>query len=256
MPAGTTELFRLQSAMVLSDLTEELGCTVGDFESETLVVTPRPRVADDRFLARIATAGLGTVASVVPELVDWVREHAPSDRHFRAMQPFFLAELAEEARGREWPTARAYGFHLGFALAEELPVPALPAGLSLVGIDADWMSRYRDSKVFDNALGEPGETHVPSILHGFAAVDGTGEPLAVAGIWRQGTRRDEIGVDVRRDARGMGLARVVVIRATQDILGRGRVPYYSIGATNVRSHRNALSCGFLPVYMRGIVALE
>ena len=256
MPAATTELFRSQSAMVVADLADELGCRIEDFTSEALVVVSRPADADERFLARIATAGLGTVASVVPELVEWADEHAPSERHFRAMQPFFLAELAEEARRRHWPSARAYGFHLGFALAEELRVPALPAALSLTAIDAEWMTRYRDSKVFDNAMGEPGEPHVPSILHGFAVVDRTGEPLAVAGVWRQGTRRDEIGVDVRRDARGTGLARIVVIRATQDILGRGRAPYYSIGATNVRSHRNALSCGFLPVYMRGIVAVE
>lgn len=238
--------------MVL-DLADELGCKADDFGGERLVVVPRPPTSDDRFVARVATAGLGTVASVAPEMVDWVREHAPKDRHFRAMQPFFLDQVAEEARGRRWPGAAAHGYHLGFALAEKLPAPPLQPGFALMRIAPDWMGGHRDSLVFDNALGEPGEAHVPSILHGFAVTDGADEPLAVAGIWRRGVRCDEIGVDVRRDARGLGLARVVVVRATHDILERGRVPYYSIGATNIRSHRNALSCGFLPVYMRALV---
>lgn len=254
MPGSTTDLFRLQSASVVSDLAEELGCKAEDLGSERLVLVPRPPTADDKFVARVATAGLGTVMSVAPELVDWVRDHAPKDRHFRAMQPFFLGQIAEEARRCRWPTACAYGYHLGFALAEKPLAPPLQRGFALVRVEPDWMSRYRDSLVFDNALGEPDEAHVPSIVHGFAITDGANEPLAVAGIWRRGNRCDEIGVDVRRDARGQGLARAVVIRATEDILERGRAPYYSIGATNIRSHRNALSCGFLPVYMKGIVA--
>ena len=77
MPAATTELFRSQSAMVVADLADELGCRIEDFTSEALVVVSRPADADERFLARIATAGLGTVASVVPELVEWAGEHSP-----------------------------------------------------------------------------------------------------------------------------------------------------------------------------------
>ena len=127
--------------------------------------------------------------------------------------------------------------------------------LRLVAIDAEWMAKHRDSKVFDNALGEPDETRrIERTLRGFAVVDDAGEPLGVAGMWNEGETRDEIGVDVRREARGFGLARALTIAATNDILERGRVPFYSCGATNIRSHRNALTCGFEPLFLMAMVA--
>lgn len=254
MPAQTTELLRAQSALVLADLAEELGCEPADFAAGKLIVVVRPEGAREPFVARAATAGLGTVVSAEASLVAWVREHAPPDRHFRALQPFFLAELAAEARRRDWPRATAYGFHLGFALAERTPRPVGPPSLSLIAVDTEWMARYRESRVFDNALGERGEDWMPGAWHGYALLDQSGEPVAIAGIWQQGARRDEIGVDVRRDYRGQGLAPVVVLAAVHDILGRGRTPFYSISATNIRSHRNALACGFLPALIEGTVA--
>ena len=79
------------------------------------------------------------------------------------------------------------------------------------------------------------------------------EPLAVAGVCDYGWGRDEVGVDVRRDARGQGFAKVVVTAAVHSILKAGRVPYYSCGATNVRSHNNAIACGFRPAFARAFV---
>ena len=116
------------------------------------------------------------------------------------------------------------------------------------------MARYRPSNVFDNALGEPDELdRVERTSRGCAILDSTGEPSAVAAWWNDGHGREEIGVDVRRDSRGLGLAKIAVIAATHSILESGGTPFYSCGATNVRSHRNALACGFLPVFVIGSV---
>ena len=251
----TTDLFRAQSALVLEDVAGKYGFAAPDLAREELVVVPLPRGAREGMVALVVTAGLGTVVSVEPELVEWVREHAPADKHFRAMQPFFLAELAEEARRRGFASAQAYGSSLGFALSKRFPNPRLSDRLRLIPVDAEWMARHRDSNVFDNALGEPHETHrIERTLHGFAIVDDGSDPLGVAGTWGEGPIRDEIGVDVRRDARGLGLAKALVGAAIEDILERGRVPFYSCGATNIRSHRNALACGFEPVFLMGMVA--
>lgn len=251
----TTQLFHEQSELVLEDVARKYGFERGDLAREELVVVPLPGEAREGMVALVLTAGLGTIVSVEAELVEWVREHAPKDKHFRAMQPFFLAEMAEQARERGFERARAYGTSLGFALAERVAPPALSDRLRLIAIDAHWMARHRDSKIFDNALGEPDETsRIERTQHGFAVVDDRGEPLGVAGTWDEGETRDEIGVDVRRDARGFGLAKALTIAATNDILARGRVPFYSCGATNIRSHRNALACGFEPLFLMGMVA--
>jgi predicted GNAT family acetyltransferase len=108
--------------------------------------------------------------------------------------------------------------------------------------------------VFDNALGEMTEPdRIEKTRQAIAVLDADGEPAAIAGWWDEGHGRDEIGVDVRRDARGRGLGKLAVSAATQQILDADRTPFYSCGATNVRSHRNALSCGFLPVFTIGLV---
>ena len=44
------------------------------------------------------TMGTGTVVSVRPDYLDWVRSNAPTDKHYRAVFPnVLMAPIAEEA---------------------------------------------------------------------------------------------------------------------------------------------------------------
>jgi hypothetical protein len=249
-----TELFRVQSSRTLDALAAELGCETAALAAHTLTIVARPPGSRREYVLQALDTGLGTVLSVKPELLDWTREHAPADRHFRALQPFFLAELADHARSLGFADARAHGFQLGFALNERLPIPELREGFTLREVDRAWMDRYRPLNVFDNGLGEPDELdRFEKTRSAFAILAPDGEPAAVAAVWDIGHGREEIGVDVRRESRGLGLAKSVVIAATHSILDAGNVPYYSCGATNIRSHRTAIACGFLPLYTMGTV---
>jgi RimJ/RimL family protein N-acetyltransferase len=245
----TTALFREQSELLLLAIAADLGCEAEALWSHALTVVEQPRPSTDGSVVLAVDSGLGTVLSVDAQLVDWAREHAPLDYHFRAMQPFFLAELALQAQAAGRADARARGYSLGFALAEEQEAMPLPEGFRLKWAGPEWMERYRESNVFKNAIGEPDERdRIEKTQTAFVAVDASGEPAAAVGVWDEGRGRDEIGVDVRREVRGLGLARPLVIAATRYILESGRVPFYSCGATNVRSHNNAIACGFRPVY--------
>ena len=254
----SSALFREQSGRVIAALAAEMGCDAAQLRSERLEVVTLPADGRPGRAALAATCGVGTVVSVPGELVGWVRESAPRDMHFRAMQPCFLAELAAEIERRGLAAkASAHGFSLGFALDEEKEIPEIPAGFTIRAVERGWIGRYRPSAVFDNALGEMTEPdRIEKTRQAVAVLDAEGAPAAIAGWWDEGQGRDEIGVDVRRDARGIGLAKLVVTAATHRILETGRTPFYSCGATNVRSHRNALSCGFLPVFTIGMVRGE
>ena len=240
---------------MLAGVAADLGCDVEAFSSHSLTVVPRPAATrEQRIVVQAVDTGMGTVLSVEAALVEWTRTNAPKDRHFRALQPFFLAQLAEQARSAGFAGATAHGFSLGFALARPPQTPSLPRGFHLLEVDGAWMARYRPSRMFENALGEPDDPEDANKTQvAFAALDDAGEPAAVAGIWHESHDRNEIGVEVRRESRGLGLAKAVVAVATDNILSRGRVPFYSCGATNIRSHRNALTCGFLPLYITGMV---
>ncbi len=250
-----TELFEQHGVRVLEGLAHELGCDIGALTSEASTVVELPANSKPGALALAACTGLGTIVSAHPALVDWAREHAPKDKHFRALQPFFLADLAIEAmRAGLAAKATAHGHSVCFALSELKPIPALPTGFRLELVGRDWMERYRPSSVFDNAIGEPDETRlIERLVAGMAVLDGTDEPVAVAGWWDDFHGYRELGVDVQRDSRGLGLGKLVTVAATHAIVGAGETPYYSCGSTNIRSHRNAIACGFLPVYVIGMV---
>lgn len=116
-----------------------------------------------------------------------------------------------------------------------------------LGIGSDFYDRHIESNEFDNALGEYGQEYAASLWRfGFALFAGD-VPVAVAGAYDDGEGLLEIGVDVARAHRGTGLAPVVVSNLARLIADEGRVPTYYCAPTNVRSHRNALACGFLPV---------
>jgi hypothetical protein len=231
----------------------ELGCEPSDLESHALSVVAKPKSEKDSSVALVATCGTGTVFSVEPSLVDWVRANAP-EPHFRVMQPFFLADVATRAIESGFAGASARGFSLGFVLAEAPPVPVVPGGYRLVELSVGEIVRLRATKEFDNALAEPEETpRVQAFRTAFALLDGGESPAAIAGIWDEGPGVDEIGVDVRRDVRGGGLAKAVVLQATRHVLANGRTPIYTCGTTNVRSHNNAISCGYRPFWTIGRV---
>ena len=58
----------------------------------------------------------------------------------------------------------------------------------------------------------------------------------------------QIGVDVLPEYRKQGVGSALTARLTQEILTRGKVPFYCSAWSNVRSVRNAIRSGFLPAW--------
>ena len=174
----------------------------------------RPTTGRNRIVVRAVDTGMGTVLSVAAPLVEWTRANAPKDGHYRALQPFFLAQLAERARSAGFAGATANRFLLGFALAQ-LPDTANATGRipgSLRSMPRGWhdIGRRRHSRTLS---GTRQHEQMNKTQVAFAALDEAGEPAAVAGIWYEPHDRNEIGVEVRRESRGLGLAKAVVAAA-------------------------------------------
>lgn len=225
----------------------DLGCEESDFDSHALTIVPRPETTRQPYVLAGMTFGTGTVLSVEPQYLDWVREHAP-EPHYRAIFPFAMFQpfVAEAARRGEQLDPRFPD--LGFVLGES-PVapPPPPTGLTVRRIDRSWREPLVESAEFDNALGTPGNAYVDSIWRfGVAIFDGE-TPAAVAGGYDDGDGLIEIGVDVARNYRGRSLG-LAVVRAMASEIDRGdAIATYYCAPTNVRSHRTALACGFVPV---------
>jgi len=176
-------------------------------------------------------------------LADWAREQ-PLETHFRIFLPSFLEGLAAHARELGYVGARSHSPSEGMVLAEDMPPRSMPAGYRIAELPLVEQERLRPGREFENALAEPGEdAKIASIRIAFAAYGPDGSIAGVAGVWDQYPDIDEIGLDVARAHRGLGLATTLTIHATRWIRAHGRWPIYTYGVTNVRSMNNGVSAG-------------
>ena len=230
----------------------DFGCDDSAFDSHALTVVQRPAESKEKYIAIVGTLGTGTVMSVEEAWLEFARTlHA--EKHFLAFQPQqFMLPMLDEARRRGVEVvARNPG--LGFLPVEDMPAPALPAGLAVERWELDacrpWASTFHNA-LWDNTDADDLE-HLDEFRYALALVDGTGTPVAMAGAWHESDGLIEIGVDVAHDARGQRLAPVIVRTMARSILDSGNIPTYYCAATNVRSHRTALASGFTPAVSMG-----
>jgi GNAT superfamily N-acetyltransferase len=243
-----SSLFAEASAVFKSVLAGQMGCRPEDYDSHALIVVQRPGDSRDPHLALATTCGTGSVLSVRDErLARWAREQ-PVKPHYRIFLPSFLEGLTSRARELGHANPKSHSASTGMVLAELRPVPRLPEGYEIRELAHSEQGRLRATKVFDNALLEPDERKVARFRTAFAAVDSRGEVAAVTGIWDQYPGIDEIGLDVARSARGLGLGRALATHAAGWIRADGRWPIYTYGFTNMRSANTGLAAGFRPLW--------
>ena len=82
---------------------------------------------------------------------------------------------------------------------------------------------------------------------GVGAYD-AGKLIGLAGCSADADKMWQIGVDVLPDYRKQGVGSALTSRLAVEILARGKVPFYCSAWSNIRSVRNAIQCGFLPVW--------
>ncbi len=224
----------------------ELGCDDEAFDSHALAIVRKPETTKQPYVLLGMTFGTGTVLSVEESYREWVVANAP-ETHYRALFPNVVFEplrLEALTRGEElaWRTP-GLAFIPG---AAPVAVPEI-TGFETRRVDREWRAGYWEAGEFDNALGTPGNEYVDSIWRfGTVIFDGD-TPAAVAGAYDDGEGLLEVGVDVARAYRGRGLGEAVVRAQAWAIHQEGFVPTYYCAPTNVRSHRTALACGFVPV---------
>ena len=218
-----------------------LGCEPEAFEGEQLTIVDRPE-PPEWWTAAVVTFGTGTVVSVERTYRECAEAHVP-EPHYLAAQPDFLSGIqAEAARRGQLLTVRAP--RNGWTLSAIPPPPAVPNGYELRTLDAAWVASVQEAGLFENGVGNSGRT--PKNQYACALFDREDNLVAVGGVYLK-FGAQEIGVDVVREHRGSGFGRLVVAAAARVVVERGGTPLYFCAATNIRSQRTALSCGFLPV---------
>ncbi len=218
-----------------------MNCPASAFDGHQLTIVDRPESSAWSTMIGV-TFGTSTVLSIDPAYREFAEANRPG-KHYRALAMAFLDKIVAEGARRGHVLA-AYSPSLCFTIASEPPDLPPPGGFSIERRDAAWMNAEQANSRFENGVGEPGrDGREFRNRYALVLLDQAGEPAAVAGAFDTYSMI-EIGVDVVRGHRGLGLGRTVVGALAREIMRDGGVPFYGCGATNIRSHRTAESCGF------------
>lgn len=136
-----------------------------------------------------------------------------------------------------------------FTCDESRPVDT--QGLDVERYDAqEILRRFRTNELFSNAYGF--EATAPDVLGVSASEDGL--YLGMAGASADSPLMWQIGIDVLPEARGRGVAQMLVGLIRNDVLAAGRLPYYGTSISHLASQRVALGAGFLPAWFELVAA--
>lgn len=178
-----------------------------------------------------------------------------------AMHPWIREVLAKKLP--EWwgayPTLREldtelqkYGreildTHIYFLPSEE--AADVRPSFSLQWFEGEELLQFRENNLFPHALcfsrTQPDRLAV-------AAYDGD-KMMAMAGVSEDGAQLWQIGIDVLPEYEGRGLASGLVTLMKQEVIRRGKTPYYGTAQTHALSRSTAIASGFLPAWSEIVV---
>jgi hypothetical protein len=238
------DIFRKYAQATREAIANGLSVPASAFASEQLTFVDR---ADSTpwYTLTAVTFGTGTVVCIDPAYREFA-EGNPPPKHYRAMSVPYLRSIVEEG-ARRGKKLHMYSPSLCFTIGTEPPEIPVPDGFEFREHDASWMNAEQHNRRFENGVGEPGmDGREFRNRFALALYDASGKPVAVAGAFDTYGML-EIGIDVAREHRGLGLGRLAVSTLAREIMRRGEVPFYGCGPTNIRSHLTAESSGFRPV---------
>lgn len=112
------------------------------------------------------------------------------------------------------------------------------------------IAQFKGDGRFEDAYGFSPDA--PDML-GIAALR-DGRILGMAGASADSPLMWQIGVNVLPEARGQGIAAMLVSLLRNDILAAGRLPFYGTSISHLESQRVALKSGFLPAWFELVAA--
>lgn len=230
-------------------LAADYACAPEDFFADVNIVTAAVSAEGQRKFTdrppafRAATFGKNTLISAVPELLEVVQELSSIGG-----TKLFDGSGIAAANGILAPYGHVIGMISQYYLpsAEFLPRDFGGYDLRLFGEREILEILYPYYGGYENALmyGSRGDRR--DVL-AVCAVNGK-EILGMAGVSSDSELFWQIGIDILPEHRGKGLAPILVSTLANEVILRGKIPYYGTWSGNIISQRTALGSGFLPAW--------
>ena len=233
--------------IALQQSATDMCCNAADFFGDHNVVTISRERAGARkylklpFLCNLVYYGQRVVASTGEAFVQPVRAYIdryPPEHLFETPNLHILNDLFEKKGGRVCFMAEYF-----LPDVNALRKLGCPYEMRLM-LPEDFCALYRPE--WSNALCE--KRKELDVL-GVGAFDKTGRLVGLAACSADCDTMWQIGIDVLPEARRLGVASALTSRLAQEILNRGKVPFYCAAWSNIPSVRNAIRAGFRPAWV-------
>lgn len=236
-----TEILKIAKAQLALDY----NCQLSDFEltANTIVenkLVPGRRIyrSDGCFFKAICF-GSKAIISASPEMLTWCQENlAKRDANWLFEYPKLRAiDKKLQEFGQE--IADIHQYYLPNPTVQEI-VP---------GFDTKWYEQeailqFKDDSRIDEAFAFD-ENH-PDML-GVAALDGD-HIMGMAGASSDGETLWQIGIDVFPEYRSRGIGTTLIKLLKNELLKRGKVPFYGTVQSHIPSQNIAVNAGFFPAW--------
>lgn len=228
----------------------EYNCAPGDFDRERTcpaITLPHPREGARKYIPgthffSMVTLGGNAVISADPSLHPFLKKWAEGRPGFWLFEHDHLLELEEELKKH----GKTLGQSHHMFLPDPTPLPDFPP-LSVKWFQEGEMDGFYGDPRFPNAVCQPKEENRPDTL-AVAAMDGE-KIMGLAGCSADAPDWWQIGIDVLPEYRSRGVGSRLVALLKEEILRRGKLPFYGTSLSNLHSWNIALGCGFFPAWV-------
>lgn len=167
-----------------------------------------------------------------------------------ANAPWFMEARNMAALNRELSTFGARIRHARPFYTADQALPVDTGDFTIRRYTQDTIEQFRGDDRFGDAFGF--DTDAPDML-GVAALKDE-RILGMAGASADSPYLWQIGINVLEEARGQGIAAMLVSLLHNDVLAAGRLPFYGTSVSHLASQRAALKAGFLPSWFELVAA--
>jgi len=242
-------------------LARDYACEPGDFfaqrnrVSKARLIPGRRELRGEADFFKIATFGGVAVASVSAEMVHFTKallakyDVKESAELFSAAQLYLInKELSK------W--GKTIGANSIFYLPKT-PCLYQPKGDFNIRVynEAEIKAVLYKYKGFNHALLYSNKAQGRRDVSAVCAFEG-GKLAGMAGASSDSAEFWQIGIDVKPEYRGRGLAADLVSVLTREVFMRGAIPYYGTWGGNIASQKVALKCGYYPAWSEAVAFNE
>lgn len=235
-------------ALLKSQLALEFNCGPNDFDLENNIITDlrlcekRRHFSDNGHFFQMATLGGNAVISADSRVHERLSEIVDGKKGFWLFEHDNLMKIEDILR--PYGERLCQSHHMFLPETEILPVADI--------CPVKWFEQYEIAQfyaggLFPNALCQRFDPLRPDVLAA-AAYDGD-EIIGMAGCSADTPIFWQIGIDVDAAYRSRGIGTYLVMLLKNEIIRRGKIPYYGTSLSNIHSWNIAYNCGFCPAWV-------